>query len=103
MTSPASPITQSLGLRRVQGEAPGEIVFTAAWRAYTFWLKHEYDGSPWEWIIVDGKFPVDFGNEPTEDEAAARLEIAIKEVCPDFGQAPARGLFGRLIDRLLIP
>lgn len=88
--------TKALGMRPVQGEAPGEIVYLATSGTMAFWLKHEYDGASWEWIIVDGRFPVDFGMEATEEEAAARLEMAIREVCPNYGQP--KGLLGRVRD-----
>ncbi|HXJ24508.1 MAG TPA: hypothetical protein VNH17_02355, partial [Streptosporangiaceae bacterium] len=81
--------------QQVRGEHPEEIVYTASWRTFTIWLKHEYAAAPWEWIIVDGRYPVDFGDERTEDEAANRLEMAVIELIPDYGKRPG-GLRGFL-------
>ena len=90
-----APVTAALGLRQVRGEAPGEIVYTAAWRDFTFWLKREWSDAPWEWIILEGKYPIDFGHAKTEDEAGQALGVRIGEVCPDYGKQP-KGVLGHL-------
>lgn len=84
MTPQPSAATKALGMRPVQGEAPGEVVYLSTWGNMAFWIKHEYEGASWEWIVVDGRYPVDFGTEKTEEEAAARLDMAIRDLCPDY-------------------
>jgi hypothetical protein len=96
-TTSTAPVTSALGLRRIKGEAPGEIVYMATHRTFTFWLKQEWSGAPWEWIILDGRYPFDFGHASTEDLAAQALALRIADVAPEFGKPP-KGLVGHLRD-----
>jgi hypothetical protein len=85
-----------LALFRVPGESPGEVVLYRGWRTFSFWVKHEYGATaatateaarpaaPWEWIIVDGRVPIAFGDEPTQAAAELALCTAVAEICPTF-------------------
>jgi hypothetical protein len=98
-----------LYLVRVPGEAPQEIVFYRACGDFSLWVKHEYPAAPcWEWILVQGKDPIAFGDEPTQAAAEAALREAVAEFVPEYQVRPADqqnppGLLRRLWRQFLIP
>lgn len=87
-----------LELRRIPGESRAELVFYQQWGPWHFWVKNEYDGAPWEWILYENKDAVAFGDAPDQQEAERLLTEAVREYCPEFEQPtiPKIGLLRRL-------
>jgi len=79
-------VSGKLRLVRIPGEAKGEIVFYQSWGAFSCWVKHEYPEAPWEWILVEGKTPVAFGDCPDQETAELQLTEALEELCPEFAE-----------------
>lgn len=94
---PPLPLSaRALGLLPMRGEARNEVVYVGRYGPWSFWIKHEYPAAPWEWVILNGSYPMDVGTEPSEEEAASRLELSIRELCPAFFDPPPRGLLGKV-------
>lgn len=76
-----------LVLHRVRGDFPDELVFCGSSGEYTLWVKsRELLAGPWDWIIEEGKTPIDLGGPfLSREEATANLEaslIAAGIACP---------------------
>lgn len=67
-------------LERVAGESRGEVVFRRDFRGFTLWVKHEYDGAPWEWLIFEGTDAIAFGDGVTQQDAEEQLGAAAAEI-----------------------
>ncbi len=67
-------------LERVPGEGKGEVIFRRDFRGFTLWVKHEYDGAPWEWLIFQGKDAISFGDGVTQADAEEQLSAAAAEI-----------------------
>jgi hypothetical protein len=75
-------------LRRTAGDFADELVYCGNSGDYTFWVKSRFmlDG-PWDWIIEEGRSPIDLGGpfltreEVTTDLAASLVAAGI--ACPE--------------------
>ncbi len=67
-------------LERVPGESRGEVIFRRDYRGFTLWVKHEYEGAPWEWLIFQGTEAITFGDAVTQLDAEEQLSAAAAEI-----------------------
>lgn len=75
-------------LHRVAGDEPDELVFCGSSGDYTLWVKSRcLLAGPWDWIIEEGRSPIDLGGpfqsreEATADLAASLVAAGI--ACPE--------------------
>jgi len=87
-----------LELKRIPGEDRRELVFYQQVGELHLWVKNEYEGAPWEWILYEGRDPVAFGDARDQETAERYLSEAVREHCPDFEEPtiPKIGLLRRL-------
>jgi len=74
-------------LHRVPGDFPDELVFCGSSGEYTLWVKSkELLVGPWDWVIEEGRTPIDLGGPfPTREFATADLAarlVATGIACP---------------------
>lgn len=89
-------------LHRVPGDFPDELVYCGSSGEYTLWVKsRELLAGPWDWVIEEGRAPIDLGGpfstreQATSDLAASLVAAGI--ACPEapdeivsVAAAPAR-------------
>lgn len=77
-------------LRRMAGDFPDELVFTGSSGEYTLWVKSRFLlAGPWDWVIEEGRSPIDLGGpfltreEATTDLAASLVAAGIACEAPE--------------------
>lgn len=101
-SAPHAAAAVNLQLERVPGENQTEIVYHRAYRGFGLYLKHEYPTAPcWEWILCEGKDPIDFGDGASQEDAEHQLAAALVARCPELDQPePEEGILRVLARRL---
>lgn len=91
-----------MNLDRIPGEGPGELVYSGRRAGFTVFVKKEYAGAPWDWVILEGKDAVAFGDaESKEDATDQMLQVLDVHSPPPPEEAPTRGGLVGLVGRLL--